>query len=244
MTAAAPMRVFVVDDDRDTTECMRLLIKQWGHEVHVANQANVAIEQAPFVKPHVMLVDLAMPVIDGLTVARRIRGVPELTSVSLVALTGYADPQHRQQALDAGFDEFLVKPLPIEELQKLLDRVRSRVATTKDLTTRSTEAVAEGRQRTATQSAQKLPEPAGPSLADVMGGSSEPVLIRVQKSGISDIIVLEDRGLAERLRNWLRERGCRVGPVFEPAAGQVAFFTYSRRQARSLLAAYPKLRVE
>jgi CheY-like chemotaxis protein len=243
MTALAPMRVFVVDDDRDTTECMRLLIKQWGHEVHVANQAVTAIEQAPFVKPHVMLVDLAMPIVDGLTVARKVREVPDLASMSLVALTGYADPQHRQQALDAGFDEFLIKPLPIDQLQALLDRVRARVAKSQARTALSVEAAAAS-QDLKSKSLQTLDEPSETTLRDTLALGDTSVMIRVQKSGISDIVILDDRGVADRLRSWLRDRGCRVGPVFEPAAGQVAFYVYSRRQARSLLAAHPKLQIE
>jgi hypothetical protein len=66
----------------------------------------------------------------------------------------------------------------------------------------------------------------------------------VQKSGISDILVFEDQSLADRLREWLRERGRRVGPVFEPSAGHVAFFSYSRRQTRALLAAHPRFRID
>lgn len=243
MTALAPMRVFVVDDDHDTTECMRLLIKQWGHEVHVANQANVAIEQAPYVKPHVMLVDLAMPVIDGLTVARRVREVPELASISLVALTGYADPQHRQQALKAGFDEFLVKPLPVDELRKLFDRVQTRIAASQQRTSQPAEAVAASDDRKA-RSLSDSTEPGQSTWSEAIDLGDETILVRVQKMGISDIIILEKRPVADRLRGWLRERGCRVGPVFEPSAGQLAFFVYSRREARRLLAAHPKLRVE
>jgi hypothetical protein len=70
------------------------------------------------------------------------------------------------------------------------------------------------------------------------------VPVRIQKSGISDILVLQDREVANGLRQWLRDRGCRVGPVFEPSAGQLAFFVYSRRQARVLLAAHPKFRID
>lgn len=243
MTALAPMRVFVVDDDRDTTECMRLLIKQWGHEVHVANEANLAIEQAHFVKPHLMLVDLGMPVVDGLTVARRVREVPDLASVSLVALTGYADPQRRQEALEAGFDEYLTKPLPVDELQALLNRVRARVDATRGLASRAVEAVALAKDRKE-RSLQRFSEPGQPITGEVIDLGPNPILIRLQKSGISDIVIVEDHDLAIRLRQWLRDHGCRVGPVFEPAAGQVAFFVYSRRQARRLLAAHPKLRIE
>jgi CheY-like chemotaxis protein len=115
------MRVFVVDDDCATTECMSLLLKHWGHDVHVANHGSVAIEEAPRFKPDVMLVDLAMPVVDGLTVARRIREMPELVTTSLVALTGWSDTSHRQQALEAGFEECLTKPLPVDDQSTLAE---------------------------------------------------------------------------------------------------------------------------
>ncbi|HVA48184.1 MAG TPA: response regulator [Pirellulales bacterium] len=230
--AVAPMRVLVVDDDRDTTECMRLLIRHWGHDVHVANQGSTAIEQAPLIKPDVMLVDLGMPQIDGLTVARNVRLVPDLATTSLVALTGYADEGHRQQALKAGFDEFLVKPLRVEALQALLERVRARVADSQERTAQAQEAAAKSRRLTAKSSH---------SAAELPG---DPVPVHIQKSGISDLILLADRGAAEYLRQWLREQSCRVGPVFEPQPGQVAFYTYSRRQTRSLLSEHPKVRLD
>ena len=242
MNAAAPMRVFVVDDDFDTTECMRLLIKQWGHDVHVANEGTVAVEQAPQLKPDVMIVDLGMPVVDGLTVARRLRQMPELTTMSLVALTGWSDASHREQALEAGFDECLIKPLPVDDLLELLGRVASRVERSRERASAAVEAVATARDRSE-QLRSDLHEPAD-LVADAISTDGAPVSIRVQKTGISEILVLEDRVLAGKLRQWLRERGCRVGPVFEPSPGQVAFFTYSRRQTRALLAAHPRFRID
>ena len=147
MAVLAPLRVFVVDDDQDTTESMRLLLKHWGHEVHVANDGFFAVEQAPNVKPDLMLVDLAMPKFDGLAVARRLRSEPALAEMPLVALTGYADPPHRQQALDAGFDECLIKPLPADDLLGLLDRVRTRIAASAELAKRTLEIAAKSRQQ-------------------------------------------------------------------------------------------------
>lgn len=232
MSALLPMRVFVVDDDPDTTECMRLLMSRWGHEVHVANDGGAAIDQAPKFKPDVMLVDLGMPLIDGLTVARRVREVPELTGTSLVALTGYADPRHRQDALNAGFDEYMVKPLPLDELERLLKRVGERIAKSREMAARTKEFLAEQRERTA-KAAVPATEPEG-----------DPVLVKIEKSGISDLLYLTDRGVAAYLRRWLHEQACRVGPVFEPGPGQVAFYTYSRRQAHSLLSNHPKFRIE
>jgi CheY-like chemotaxis protein len=233
-TALSKMRVMVVDDDRDTTECMRLLFKHWGHEVHVANEGAVAIEQAPIIRPDLMLIDLAMPKVNGLQVAREVRQVSELLHTSLVAVTGFADTPHREQALAAGFDECLVKPLPADQLLALLDRVRSRIAASQERTALALEAAATSRQL----KANSLPETrtAGPLRA-------EATPVRIEKSGISDIVLLEDRATADRLRQWLRERGCRVGPVFEASAGQSAFFNYSRRQMRTLLRDHSDFRI-
>lgn len=223
----SPVRVYIVDDDRDTTECMRLLLQIWGHDVHVANDGALAIEQAPRINPDLMLVDLAMPRVDGLEVARRVRECHELDHMSLVAVSGYADLQHREMALAAGFDECLVKPVPPEHILALLERVRKRVAETKRLTAQAAEAVALSQERKAkSRSSLEVPLPA----------RTTGIPVRLQKSGISDVVCLDDRAAAERLRNWLRSRGCRVGPVFVKGPDQWAFFNYSRRQLRCLMA--------
>jgi CheY-like chemotaxis protein len=228
------MRVLVVDDDYDTTECMRLLLEHWGHDVHVANEGGVAVAQAPVFKPDLMLVDLAMPDVDGLQVARQVRQASELGHTSLVAVTGYADATHREQALTAGFDECLVKPLPLEQLLALLERVRTRVAASREYAARSRELVERGRQRASATSESQA--------ADSMVRLGMP--IRIQKSGIADVVGIDDREAANRLHKWLRERGCRLGPVFEPSPGSSAFFNYSRRQLRLLLRNHPELRLD
>jgi CheY-like chemotaxis protein len=242
MNATAPMRVFVVDDDCGTTECLRLLMRHWGHEVDVANQGSAAIEQAPRFKPDLMLVDLSMPVVDGFTVARRIREIPDLGATSLVALTGWSDVSHQQQALEAGFDECLLKPPPLDDLSRLLSRVASRIAQTRRLASAAVEAAATARGQNR-RSREGLQQPV-PLIRTIRSADEVPVSIRVQTSGISDLFVLADRELADKLRRWLLERGCRVGPVFEPSPGEVAFYTYSRRQARALLAAQPRFSIE
>jgi CheY-like chemotaxis protein len=253
MIAVAPLRVFVVDDDRDTTECMRLLIGHWGHEVHIANDSALAIERAQVVKPDLMLVDLGMSAIDGLTVARRLREVSDLTKMSLVALTGYTDPQHRQQALDAGFDEYLVKPLPADALQALLSRVGSRVGATRDRSALAIETAAMSRDQ-ADQARRDSSKGAEPSTeGDILEGSAlgdhafeargDVIAVRLEKSGISDCLIVDNIEIAERVRLWLRQRGCRVGPVFELAPGCWAFYSYSRRKARAQLATHPRIRL-
>ncbi|HWB12213.1 MAG TPA: response regulator [Pirellulales bacterium] len=238
------MRVLLVDDDCDTTECMRLLLNHWGHDVHVANQGIAAIEQAPQLKPDLMLVDLAMPVVDGLAVARRVREMPELVTTALVALTGWTDAAHVQEAITAGFDECLTKPLTVNDLGEVLRRVRARIDETRRLARAAMEAAAAAREKTQ-KSRQELCDPVDyVRIGDPNATDGPCVSIRVQKSGIGDILVLEDRELANKLRQWLKDRGCRLGPLFEPSAGKIAFFTYSRRQTRTLLSSHPRFRID
>ena len=232
----AALRVFVVDDDADTTECMSLLLKHHGHEVRVANRGATAIEQAPIFKPDLMLVDLAMPQVDGLAVARQVRLLPELARTSLIALTGYGDLAHRQQALDAGFDDCLIKPLPLDELLELLARVRHRLEVSRELATQAVQAAADTRRRAKQSESADLAE-------RPLEGELPAAVLHIRRSGISEIITLDDENVAVLLRQWLRERGCRVGPVFHVSPGQSAFFTYSRRQMRALLAAHPRIQI-
>jgi CheY-like chemotaxis protein len=70
--------------------------------------------------PGVILCDVGLPDMDGYEVARMVRSDPVLSQVRLVALTGYAQPEDRRRALDAGFDDHLAKPPPPEELARVL----------------------------------------------------------------------------------------------------------------------------
>jgi CheY-like chemotaxis protein len=229
------MRVLVVDDDRDTTDCMSLLLRHLGHEAHVANEGGEAIEQAPRIRPDLMLVDLGMPEISGLQVAWQVRQAPELANTSLVALTGYGDAPHREEAMAAGFDECLTKPLPMDQLLALLQRVRGRVAASRERAALAVEVSA----RSQALKAKSIAE------SDVKGPvHPDATPVRIAKSGISDVVALQDPEAAAHLRQWLRERGCRVGPVFHFSPGQAAFFNYSRRQLRKLLSDNPDYRIE
>lgn len=123
------LRVLVVDDHADTLASTRLLLGCWGHDVHEASCGEIAITKASTVKPQLMLIDLAMPEVDGYTVARRLREQPEFATTPLVAVSGYGDTEHLRQSLEAGFDDHLVKPVTPRRLLDLLDRVRIAVAT-------------------------------------------------------------------------------------------------------------------
>jgi CheY-like chemotaxis protein len=118
------LRVLVVDNDRDTADTMAMLLRHSSCEVSVFYNGLSAIEEARRFRPHAMLVDLALPAIDGYEVAERIRERPELDDVFLAALTGYADKKHHDVGLAAGFDEYLVKPISLDSLGTFLEKVR------------------------------------------------------------------------------------------------------------------------
>ncbi|MGE8367785.1 hybrid sensor histidine kinase/response regulator [Cupriavidus basilensis] len=116
-----PRTVMVVDDNIDALEAMALTLEAMGHTVVTAIDGPAAIVRAVKTRPDVILLDLGMPAMDGFEIARRLRAIPELQHVRLVALTGYSQPADRQRTTQAGFDRHLVKPVDLEALSRILD---------------------------------------------------------------------------------------------------------------------------
>jgi PAS domain S-box-containing protein len=119
--ADGPRRVLVVDDNKDAARSLEMLLRQFGHDVSIANSGNGALELAPAFQPDLVLLDIGMPDLDGYEVARRLRRVPQLSKTRLVALSGYGRDSDRQQSKEAGFDAHLVKPADVQQLRKLLN---------------------------------------------------------------------------------------------------------------------------
>ena len=106
----ARLRILVVEDNADTREMLRSALELSGHEVQDASDGPSGLEAILRVRPDVALIDIGLPEFDGYEVARKARGVLGGT-ILLVALTGYGQPDDRRQALEAGFDAHLVKPV-------------------------------------------------------------------------------------------------------------------------------------
>ncbi len=115
------LRVLVVDDGADLRESMAMLLELLGHRVSTAADGKSALERARAELPDLVLVDIGLPDIDGYEVARTLRADAATRGLRLVALTGYASPEHRDRSLAAGFDLHLAKPLDAETLQRALD---------------------------------------------------------------------------------------------------------------------------
>jgi len=116
-----PRRVLVVDDIAAAGESLAELLELRGHDVRLVDNGMAAIETMLADPPDVALIDLGMPGMDGYEVARRLRAVPQLDHVALVALTGYGGPEIRQRVSEIGFDGHITKPAPLSELEELLD---------------------------------------------------------------------------------------------------------------------------
>jgi CheY-like chemotaxis protein len=118
------LRVLVVDDDHDHADSCGFLVRKLGGDVRLAYDGLAALDIAKSFQPELALLDLGMPKVDGLTVARLFRATPGVLDARLVALTGFADFARRERAYSAGFDEFVVKPYSIELLRHLLEQTR------------------------------------------------------------------------------------------------------------------------
>jgi PAS domain S-box-containing protein len=117
---ALSWRVLVVDDNVDTAESMGLLLRMSGHEVQMAYTGPTGLEAAVAYQPDVVLLDIGLPGMNGLEVARRLRQHPQLKGAWLVAMTGYGREADLQRSREAGFDHHLIKPVnPLSLLQLL-----------------------------------------------------------------------------------------------------------------------------
>ena len=119
--ASSPRRILIADDNEDFAEsCARLLRRRGGHEVKVVYDGLAALEAAQSFRPEVAFLDIGLPGMDGYKLAQRLRQLPGLEGVLLVALTGYGQEEDRRHALMVGFDEHLTKPVRFDTLQRLV----------------------------------------------------------------------------------------------------------------------------
>lgn len=112
-------RILVVDDNRDAAESLALILRILGHEVRTANDGLAGVAAAADFRPHVILMDLGMPRVDGYEAARRIRAETWGKTPFIIALTGWGADQDRRRTRDAGFDRHLIKPVELDALTKM-----------------------------------------------------------------------------------------------------------------------------
>lgn len=120
--ALARRRILVVDDNIDAANSLaKLLNRLYGQETRVAFDGPSALAVTTSFRPHLLLLDIGMPGMDGYEVARRLRERSETKGLLLVALTGWGQETDRQRSREAGFDQHLVKPVAPADLRALLE---------------------------------------------------------------------------------------------------------------------------
>ena len=118
-------RVLIVDDDVDATEMLADALRAAGHEVREEHDGASALVAAAQFQPDVVLLDLGLPGMDGIEVARRLRSYPQLGDVRIVALTGFGQKSAQTRSAAVGIESLLVKPV---DMQTIMDVVTGAVS--------------------------------------------------------------------------------------------------------------------
>jgi CheY-like chemotaxis protein len=113
----------VAEDDADSRDALQTLLELDGYRVDAAADGPGAVALARSMAPDIALIDIGLPGVDGYEVARQIRAEAAGRRIVLVALTGWAQPEHRQRAVEAGFDAHLVKPVDPQQLTRVLEQL-------------------------------------------------------------------------------------------------------------------------
>jgi len=115
-------KILIVDDENAARTALEFLLRREGYEVRDASDGETALTECATFRPDLILLDILMPGIDGFEVCRRIKATPETRLTPVVLITGLSDTEDRIQGINAGADDFLSKPIDINEL---LARTRS-----------------------------------------------------------------------------------------------------------------------
>ncbi|MFS8084597.1 MAG: response regulator, partial [Acidobacteriota bacterium] len=112
--------ILVADDNADNRDMMQVLLGLKGYEVIVAENGREAVEVALAKSPNLILLDLELPLMDGISVARNLLSDQEFLKVPIVVVSGHDPRNYGQAALEAGCTDFLLKPISFDRLDEIL----------------------------------------------------------------------------------------------------------------------------
>ncbi|MEO8589487.1 MAG: PAS domain-containing protein [Flavobacteriales bacterium] len=113
-------RILIVDDNVDAAFTLSVMLKNKGHQVHATYGGQEALDIAGTFRPEFIFMDIGMPGLDGYEACKRLRAMPALRDTRIVALTGWGQEKDRQLAREAGFNDHLVKPVPLSVIEATL----------------------------------------------------------------------------------------------------------------------------
>ncbi len=115
--------ILIAEDSADSREMMQLLLESKGYRVILAENGVRALEVAIKNQPDAVMLDLQLPKLDGLSVTRNLRLHRKLKDVPIIIVSGHDPQRYRQQCLEAGSNEYFLKPIDFDRLQLVLDRI-------------------------------------------------------------------------------------------------------------------------
>jgi CheY-like chemotaxis protein len=118
--------VLLVEDTEDNRQMMRRLLEMSGYVVVEATNGQEAVDVASAERPQIILMDLSLPLIDGLAATRRIRSLPGLGRVPIVAVSAHDTADFHNEALSAGCDAYITKPIDYPQLEDIVSSLLSR----------------------------------------------------------------------------------------------------------------------
>jgi CheY-like chemotaxis protein len=125
-SATPRRRILVVDDNQDAADLLGAMLERAGYPTTIAYDSPSALALAEHDMPDVAILDIGLPEVDGYELARRLRRHEGASSLALIALTGWGSREDRDEAMKAGFDLHLTKPVNSRDLQAALERVEGR----------------------------------------------------------------------------------------------------------------------
>ncbi len=118
-----PVTILVVEDSKDTRDVLSFSLMRNGYKVVTAVNGDEAVDVALRERPDLILMDLNMPLMDGLTATEQIRGHEELRKVPVLAVTAYDTYGMKEAALEAGCNGYIKKPIDFKRLDNILRRI-------------------------------------------------------------------------------------------------------------------------
>jgi CheY-like chemotaxis protein len=120
---AKPQTVLLVEDTEDNRFMMRRLLEMTGYRVVEAMNGEEAVKLAKLELPNLILMDLSLPVIDGLAATRLIRKLPEFESTPIIAVSAHDTSDFQSEAIEAGCNTYVTKPIDFNELEQLIAKL-------------------------------------------------------------------------------------------------------------------------
>jgi len=122
-------KVLLVEDDESNRDMLSRRLEHRGYQVVTAVDGRDALEQARAEAPCLILMDVTLPVLDGLAATRELKSRPDLRGIPVIALTAHAGPEDRARAREAGCDDYDTKPIEFSRLEQKMENLLRQTAT-------------------------------------------------------------------------------------------------------------------